>query len=105
MDLDPRNSAQVNSVAALIGLTAGALGTSILVQFAPAPLLLAYLVLAMVLAFQALASCFLPETAARRPGVLASMLPRVTVPRHAWLVLMLIAPVDIAAWALGGFYF
>lgn len=105
MDLDSRRSPMINSVAPMIGLAVGAFGASILVQFAPAPMQLVYVVLLVVLVLQALAACFMPETAVRRPGVLAAMLPTVAVPRHAWRVLLLIAPMDVAGWALGGFYF
>ncbi len=104
MDLDHQRSPLINSVAPMIGLALGALGTSILVQFAPAPMQLVFIVLLAALAVQALAACFLPETSSKRPGVLAAMLPTVNVPRQAWRALLLIAPMDVAAWALGGFY-
>lgn len=104
VDLDRQRSPLVNSVAPMIGLALGALGASILVQFAPAPMRLTFAVLAAILIILALAACFLPETAGTRPGLLVAMRPVVTVPARAWRVLWLIAPVDIAAWALGGFY-
>lgn len=104
VDLDRRRSPLVNSVAPMVGLALGALGASILVQFAPAPMRLTFIVLAATLVILALLACFLPETAGRRPGLLAAMRPTVTVPAPAWRVLWLIAPVDVAAWALGGFY-
>lgn len=104
VDLDHQRSPLINSVAPMIGLAVGALGASILVQFAPAPMQLTFFVLAVLLLVQALGACFLPETAAQRPGILAAMLPVVTVPAHAWRILFLVAPIDIAAWALGGFY-
>jgi hypothetical protein len=47
----------------------------------------------------------LPETAVSRPGALASLRPRVSVPRQARRALLLATPVNIATWALGGFYF
>ncbi len=103
-DLDRQRSPLINSVAPMAGLALGALGTSVLVQYAPAPLQLSFLILAVILFIQAGAACFLPETAARRGGAITALLPTVTVPRHAWKVLLLIAPIDIAAWALGGFY-
>lgn len=104
MDLDRQRSPLINSVAPMIGLALGALGTGLLVQYAPAPMQLSFLVLAVMLVIQALAACFLPETATKRPGVMAAMLPVVSIPRPARRVLLLIAPIDIAAWALGGFY-
>ncbi|HUH39853.1 MAG TPA: MFS transporter [Castellaniella sp.] len=104
VDLDRRRSPLVNSVAPMLGLALGALGASLLVQFAPAPMQLTYAVLIVILTALALVACFLPETAGRRPGLLAAMRPIITVPAGAWRVLWLIAPIDIAAWALGGFY-
>lgn len=105
MDLDRQRSPLINSVAPMIGLAVGALGTSILVQYAPAPMQLSFLILAAVFVLLAAAACFLPETAVKRPGMLAAMLPTVSVPQHAWKALLLVAPIDVAAWALGGFYF
>lgn len=104
VDLDRERSPLINSVAPMIGLALGALGTSILVQFAPAPMQLTFFVLTVAMLIQAGAACFLPETANKRPGILAAMLPVITVPSHAWRILFLIAPIDIAVWALGGFY-
>lgn len=104
VDLDHERSPLINSVAPMAGLALGALGASVLVQFAPAPMQLTFVVLAVILFAQALAACFLPETAHKRPGILAAMRPVVTVPAQAWRTLCLVAPIDIAAWALGGFY-
>src|SRR6185312_2685968 len=104
VDLDRRRSPLVNSVAPMVGLALGALGASILVQYAPAPMRLTFIVLAATLVILALLACFLPETAGKRPGLLAAMRPVISVPARAWRVLWLIAPVDVAAWALGGFY-
>jgi hypothetical protein len=48
---------------------------------------------------------YMPETAELRPGALASLRPRVRVPPAARSTFASITPVNIAAWALGGFYF
>jgi hypothetical protein len=48
---------------------------------------------------------YIPETAELRPGALASLRPRVRVPPTARSTFASITPVNIAAWALGGFYF
>jgi hypothetical protein len=40
----------------------------------------------------------------RSPGTLASLVPRVRVPRAARTAMLRIAPVNVAVWALGGFY-
>jgi hypothetical protein len=46
-----------------------------------------------------------PETAPRRPGVLASLRPRVSVPAGARAALLAVTPINIALWMLGAFYF
>jgi MFS family permease len=48
---------------------------------------------------------YMPETAELRPGALASLRPRVRVPPAARGAFASMTPVNIAAWALGGFYF
>jgi len=105
MDADRIRSPLINSISPMVGLAFGALGASILMQFAPAPLHLVYVVLIVLMVLQTIVACFLPDMAERRPGVWAAMRPTVTVPGQAWRVLLLIAPLDVAGWALGGFYF
>jgi hypothetical protein len=46
----------------------------------------------------------MPETVERKPGALASLWPHVKVPQRALRALVNLSPVNIAAWALGGFY-
>ncbi len=94
-----------NSVTAFGGLTLGALGSGALVTFAPAPTQLVYIVLLTVSALLASILWFMPETAERRPGALASLRPHVSVPPQALKALARVTPVNIATWALGGFYF
>jgi len=105
MDADRLRSPLINSISPMIGLAFGALGASVLMQFAPAPLHLVYVFLIVLMVLQTVVACFLPDMAERRPGVWAAMRPTVTVPGQAWRVLLLIAPLDVAGWALGGFYF
>lgn len=87
----------------MIGMGVGALGTSCLVQFAPAPTHLVFELLLVVFAAQAAAMWFVPETAARRPGVLHSLWPSIAIPHAARATLWQILPVNTAQWALGGF--
>src|SRR3546814_1559270 len=54
---------------------------------------------------EAIVAGFLPDLASKRPGIRAAIRPTVSVPKHAWRALLLIAPLDVAGWALGGFYF
>jgi hypothetical protein len=46
----------------------------------------------------------MPEPAARRPGVLASLRPRVNVPPRARGAFVVAVPCLVAAWALAGLY-
>nr|WP_245276494.1 MFS transporter [Rhizobium leucaenae] len=104
VDLDPIKGAITNSLAPLTGMAIGALGTSLLVQFAPAPTLLVYIVMLALLALQAVLLWLVPETTPRRSGLLASLKPEVAVPQQVRRTLLALTPVNVAVWALGGFY-
>jgi predicted MFS family arabinose efflux permease len=94
----------VNTLSPLLGMGVGALGTSLLVDYAPAPMQTVYFLLAAMFVLQVVGVWMLPETVSRSPGTLASLVPRVRVPRAARAAMLRIAPVDVAVWALGGFY-
>ena len=104
LDLHRERGALVNSVAPMIGLGVGALGTSVLVQFAPAPTKLVFDLLLLVFALQTLAAFYLPETAERRTGAWRSLMPSISIPAQARTTLWQVLPVNTAQWALGGFY-
>ncbi len=104
IDLQPVRGALVNSVAPLLGMAVGALGTGALVQFAPAPTRLVFELLLLVFALQALAAAWLPETVERRPGALRSMRPTLALPVRARPALWQLLPANTAAWSLGGFF-
>jgi len=93
----------LNSVTAFAGLSAGTLGAGVLVTFAPAPEQLVFIVLLVASVMEAAVLWYMPETAELRRGALASL--RVRVPAAARSTFASITPVNIAAWALGGFYF
>ncbi len=93
----------VNSITAFLGLAAGALGAGALVAFGPDPAQLVYAILLGISAVFAMLLWQMPETATRKPGALASLRPLVHVPAHLRPTLAQITPVNIAAWALGGF--
>jgi MFS family permease len=105
VDLHRERGALVNSIAPMVGLGVGALGASLLVQFAPAPTRLVFDVLLAVFVLQFIAALFLPETVQRRPGALRSLLPKIAVPQSARKTMLRVLPVNTALWALGGFYF
>ncbi len=104
VDLDPIRGSITNSLAPLAGMAAGALGASLLIQFAPAPTLLVYIVTFALLALQAVLLWLVPETTSRRAGLLASLKPEVAVPPQVRRVLLALTPINVAVWALAGFY-
>ncbi len=104
LDLDRERGALLNSVAPLVGMAVGALGTGALAEFAPAPTRLVYVLLLAVFAAQAIAARHLPETVTKQPGALASLRPKLVVPPRARATLWQVLPVNTATWALGGFY-
>ncbi|MGI4847538.1 MAG: MFS transporter [Janthinobacterium lividum] len=103
IDIDRAHGALVNSMAPMAGMGVGALGSSILVQFAPAPTQLVFELLLVVFIVQAALTWFLPESVSRRPGVWRSLLPSISIPVQARSTLWQILPVNTAQWALGGF--
>jgi MFS family permease len=105
LDTDKERAPILNSFTAFAGLSAGALGAGALVTFAPAPEQLVFVVLLVLSLVEAAILWFMPETATTKPGALASLRPRVHVPRVARATFAAVTPVNIASWSLGGFYF
>src|ERR1700760_3242730 len=86
IDLQPPGSQRapvVTSAFSTLGLALGALITSALAQYAPAPTRLIWWALLAVFSVGVLAVLAMAEPGSRRPGVLASMRPRIAVPRQA----------------------
>ena len=104
LDTDRQQGPLVNSVAPLLGMACGAMGSSLLVEFAPLPTQLIYWTLLALMLVQALYVWRLPETVDRIPGAVSSLRPTLHVPPQARRALWLSLPVDVAVWAMGGFY-
>ncbi|AHC34619.1 MULTISPECIES: MFS transporter [Pseudomonas] len=104
LDTDRQHGPLINSVAPLLGMACGAMGCSLLVEFAPFPTTLIYWTLLSLMVLQAVYVWRLPETVSRIPGALASLWPTLHVPLQARRALWIALPVDIAVWAMGGFY-
>ncbi|MCR4541942.1 MFS transporter [Pseudomonas sp. 18.1.10] len=104
LDTDRQQGPLVNSVAPLLGMACGAMGSSLLVEFAPLPTQMIYWTLFALMLLQAIYVWRLPETVSRIPGALASLRPTLHVPPQARRALWLSLPVDVAVWAMGGFY-
>jgi predicted MFS family arabinose efflux permease len=94
----------INSASPGLGLSLGAVGAALLVQFVPSPTDWVFGALTAVCLLAAVGVLLLPESSPRVPGTLASLRPRVEVPpahRRPFLVAL---PCLVAAWALGGLY-
>lgn len=104
LDTHRAHGSLLNSVVPVTGTATGSLTSGLLVTYAPLPTQLIYLLLLAIFAIQAVLVWWMPETAARRPGALASLWPTVVVPPRARQALLLVSPGNIAIWALCGFY-
>jgi MFS family permease len=83
LDTDRQQGPLVNSVAPLLGMACGAMGSSLLVEFAPLPTQLIYCTLFVLMLLQAVYVWRLPESVSRIPGALASLRPTLHVPPQA----------------------
>ncbi|MFD1276345.1 MFS transporter [Streptomyces kaempferi] len=87
----------------MLGLTLGAIASGALVQFAPWPRDLIYLVCAGLLVLAAGLIVISPETAESTPGAWRSLIPRVRVATRVRHLLPVAAAVFLATWATGAF--
>ncbi|MGY1770320.1 MFS transporter [Blastococcus sp. SYSU D00813] len=94
----------VNSASPGLGLSAGAVGAAVVVEYVAEPTRWVFAVLVVALVLGAATVSLLPETSPRAPGALASLRPSVRVPRPQRPGFLLALPVIVAAWALGGLY-
>jgi len=95
----------VNSAAPGFGLSLGAVGAGMAVEWLPAPTSWVFGTLtALCLVAAVGVLVFLPETSPRSPGTLASLRPSVHVPPAQRRAFVVVAPCLVATWALGGLY-
>jgi len=107
IDLQPEGSGLapvLTSVCPLWGLAIGALGTSALVEYEPAPTQLVWYLLLGASLIGSVGILKIPETSPGHPNVLASLRPSIGIPPHARSTFAETAPIMIAAWAMNGFY-
>jgi predicted MFS family arabinose efflux permease len=106
IDLQPphrrRLGALLAAAAPMGGLAAGALGSGLLVQYAPEPTRLVYWLLVGGFALAALGALAVPETIARRATWARSLRPTVGVPASLRTDFLATIPCMTATWALGG---
>ncbi|WP_438484844.1 MFS transporter [Streptomyces sp. S186] len=101
---NPHLGALVASMAPPVGMATGALGSGLLVEYAPAPTTLVFAVLTAVFLTTAVGMQAVPETAVRRPGAATSLRPRIAVPRRIRRQFLALVPFSLAAWSLTGLF-
>lgn len=104
LDVDRARGTLANAAAPGLGTGFGALASGVVVQFLPAPTHLVYLLLMGVFAAQTVVVVLMPETVIRTPGLRASLVPELAVPRRLRGPVLAAAPALFAVWALAGFY-
>jgi predicted MFS family arabinose efflux permease len=107
IELQPPGSQRASlttSAFSILGLALGALISSVLIEYAPDPAHLVWWVLLCVFVFGSITVLAVAEPGSTRSGALASLRPRVSVPRQARATFLVGIPCFVAVWALGGFY-
>ncbi|MCW2635475.1 MAG: Major Facilitator Superfamily transporter [Blastococcus sp.] len=94
----------VNSASPGLGLSLGAVGAGVLVEFVTAPTDWVFGTLTVLFLVAAGAVLLLPESSPRLPGALASLRPQVHVPAAQRGAFLAVLPCLAATWALGGLY-
>ena len=108
VDAAPTKPAWLASVASsqtvMLGLAVGAIASGALVEFAPWPRDLIFLVGIVLLLASAALIAVSRETAPRTAGAWRSLRPRVSAPSHVRSLLPVAAAVLLTTWAMGSFY-
>jgi MFS family permease len=108
LDLQPPDGRQlgglVGGVAPMAGLGAGALGSGLLVEYAPGPLQLVFWLFAAAFAGAVVVVFAMPDPVGRRPGWVRSLRPEVAVPANVRSLFVASGPSLIALWAIAGLY-
>jgi MFS family permease len=96
--------AQMTSMAPLAGLGIGALFSGVVAQYASDAAFAVWLVLSVVMALGTAFAAFTPETATPKPGALASLIPRVSVPAQVRRLFSSAMPGVVASFMLMALY-
>jgi MFS family permease len=106
LDLQPSDGSRlgslVNSVAPTFGFGFGAIVTGLLVEYAPHPTRLIFVILTGVFVALALVTLVLPETVRHVPGAVAALRPEIAVPTRARRAFAGAVPTMVSTWAMGG---
>ncbi|MGY1639585.1 MFS transporter [Geodermatophilus sp. SYSU D00703] len=107
LDLQRRDrplAPMLNSASPTVGLSLGAVGAGVLVEYAAEPTRWVFAPLAVAFLLATAVVAALPETSPRTPGALASLRPQLRVPRAHRTAFLVALPCMVAMWALGGLY-
>jgi hypothetical protein len=94
----------VNSASPGLGLSLGAIGAGVLVEYLTHPTVWTFGALAVAFVLAAAGTLLLPESSPRLPGALASLRPTVHVPPAQRAAFLVVLPCLVAVWALFGLY-
>jgi MFS family permease len=93
-----------SSQSVMFGLAIGGVASGALIQYAPLPRELIFLIMIGALIVSAVLVLATPETAMPTPGAGKSMRPQASLPPHTRHLAMVAAAVLLATWAIGAFY-
>lgn len=100
----PGSAALASMVVSMSGLGVGAITSGLLVDYAPWPTHLIFLILCGVMLIVVLLVCVATETATLQPGWKQSLFPTIAFPTQARKPLLTAGPSLAASWALVGLY-
>jgi len=100
----PGLAATWNSVAPMLGLAVGAIGAGVVLEVTDLALRDVFGALTLAYVLLAVAAWLPAETSPRREGLLASLRPRVALPRAVRPRFVQSVPAIVAGWATGGLY-
>ena len=94
----------ITGLAPAAGIGIGALFSGVIAQFSSSAAATVWITLAAVMLVALVFAIFTPETTARKPGAVASLRPRVSVPPAARGVFAVTLPSLIAAWLVSALF-
>jgi MFS family permease len=100
----PALASTLNAALPALALAVGVLASGTLVQWAPAPEALVYVVFGSLLVLLALMLPFLPDGVEHRPGALRSLRPAISVPAASRRQFRIGAGSIAASWAIAGLF-
>lgn len=104
LERHPALAGVLNGAVPPIALAVGALASGMLVEWAPAPEQLVYLVFGSLLVLAVVALVVVPERVRKQPGALRSLRPTLGVPASSRPLFRSVLGALVSSWALGGMF-